>query len=343
MATASARSEDTVIATPAHAVPSAPHVEVVAVLPDVRGRLLLTRSAARGGFALPGGAVGGAETPEEALARHVRGQLGRDVRVGRLLAVNSLTPGAAGGSGGPARIVHVHLAGPVPEQEPGGHPWEEACALIPAPDAPVLRAAVAALNTGSVAHLRDGVVQPGSGAGLGAADRAALEHAHALDTASHRANRPKALTASKVLFTDSAGRVLLVLPSYRDDGRWHLPGGGVESDLGETPYEAARREVREELGLDLAPGRLLAVNWSAKRPYPARVGFLYDGGVLDGATLARIRLDPAELRLWRMVSRTELPGLVGKSLRRRIEACLTARHEGTGPLELYAGRPRTGG
>ncbi|MBW5485509.1 NUDIX domain-containing protein [Streptomyces bambusae] len=199
---------------------------------------------------------------------------------------------------------------------------------------------MAALYAGSVAHLVDGVPQPGSAAGVTAPARAALEHAHTLDAAGHRANRPKALTASKVLFTDRAGRVLLVQPRYRTDGRWHLPGGGIESDLGESPYEAARREVREELGLDLAPGRLLAVNWAPDPPYPARVAFLYDGGVLDDETLARIRLDPAELRQWRTAAPAELPALVGKGQLRRIEACLTALREGIGPLELVKGRPR---
>lgn len=35
----------------------------------------------------------------------------------------------------------------------------------------------------------------------------------------------------------------------------------------------------------------------------------------------------------------ELRALVKPSLRRQIEACLRARREGTGPLELHAGRP----
>lgn len=59
---------------------------------------------------------------------------------------------------------------------------------------------------------------------------------------------------SAVVF-DAAGRVLL---QRRDDnGRWGLPGGGVE--LGEPVRVAIVREVREETGLDVEPVRLIGV------------------------------------------------------------------------------------
>ena len=54
------------------------------------------------------------------------------------------------------------------------------------------------------------------------------------------------------IFRDT--QVLLV--RERSDGRWTLPGGWA--DAGETPSEAARREVREESGFDVEITRLLA-------------------------------------------------------------------------------------
>ena len=54
---------------------------------------------------------------------------------------------------------------------------------------------------------------------------------------------------------DADGRIALVRNEWSDG--WILPGGGVER--GERPADAARREVREETGLDATVGDPLVV------------------------------------------------------------------------------------
>ena len=66
-----------------------------------------------------------------------------------------------------------------------------------------------------------------------------------------------------VFVVDENGRVLLV--RRRDNGFWALPGGC--QDLGEIPAECARRECREETGLEVRLTRLLGVFSSQRYEY----------------------------------------------------------------------------
>src|ERR1039458_2879297 len=56
--------------------------------------------------------------------------------------------------------------------------------------------------------------------------------------------------------TDSPGRLLLIKRGHEPGaGLWSLPGGRIEP--GETDAEALVREMLEETGLTVEPGRLL--------------------------------------------------------------------------------------
>lgn len=57
----------------------------------------------------------------------------------------------------------------------------------------------------------------------------------------------------------------ILLVRETSDGLWTLPGGWV--DLGESPAEAAAREVKEESGFDCVPRKLFAVLDRNKHPH----------------------------------------------------------------------------
>ncbi|MER5770718.1 NUDIX hydrolase [Streptomyces sp. NPDC001985] len=158
-----------------------------------------------------------------------------------------------------------------------------------------------------------------------------------LDYAAYIASLPRVLSGAATLFRDREGRFLLVEPNYREG--WGLPGGTVESDLGETPRQAAHRETLEEIGLDVAPGALLAVDWERGPERPPLVSYLYDGGVLDEGLLGSIRLQASELLAWRMVPRDELAAHLPGPVADRVLSAVDALVAGAGPVELVEGLP----
>ena len=72
-------------------------------------------------------------------------------------------------------------------------------------------------------------------------------------------------------------------------GQWALPGG--RCDEGETPVEAALRELQEELGLELKPADVLGL----LDDYPTRSGYLITPLVVWAATRAAISPNPEEV------------------------------------------------
>jgi 8-oxo-dGTP pyrophosphatase MutT (NUDIX family) len=89
---------------------------------------------------------------------------------------------------------------------------------------------------------------------------------------------PRVPLGAGALIRDTEGRVLLIHQTYQRPVLWLPPGGWV--DRGETPSQAACREVREELGVRVAVGHPLAMHGGGY----GEVTILFDCRLLDGPT-----------------------------------------------------------
>jgi 8-oxo-dGTP diphosphatase len=68
------------------------------------------------------------------------------------------------------------------------------------------------------------------------------------------AGPPRVVPCVGAVIHDASGRLLLIRRGHAPHrGLWSLPGGRIEA--GESPEQAVVREVREETGLEVRPGR----------------------------------------------------------------------------------------
>ncbi len=117
---------------------------------------------------------------------------------------------------------------------------------------------------------------------------ARFEHRRETDPSLRRA------AVAAVLVEDEAGVPSFLLTRRAQHlanhgGQWALPGGRV--DPGEGAFDAALRELREELGLSLGRERVLG----RLDDYPTRSGFAITPVVVWGGPDAAIAPDPAEV------------------------------------------------
>jgi len=145
---------------------------------------------------------------------------------------------------------------------------------------------------------------------------------------------PRIPASAGALIFDGDGRLLIVDPTYK--AHWTIPGGIMEAN-GETPWEACRREVLEEVGLHVERGRLVAVDFlRPKASKPGGMRFLFDCGVLPAAALDAIVLQEEELSEHRLVDPARALELLSGPLRRRVGAALASPG---GCVYLEDGRP----
>ena len=144
---------------------------------------------------------------------------------------------------------------------------------------------------------------------------------------------PRIPASAGALIWDRARRLLILKPTYKKG--WTIPGGQVDSD-GESPWDACRRETREECGLVVEHGRLACVDYLPPKPSrPGGVRFLFDCGTFPDAVFDGVVLQEAEIEDYRRAELDEALELLSGPLRRRISHCAGRREF----VYLEDGRP----
>jgi 8-oxo-dGTP diphosphatase len=134
---------------------------------------------------------------------------------------------------------------------------------------------------------------------------------------------PAIPVSAGALIFDSRRRLLILKPTYKTG--WTIPGGVMEAD-GETPWQACRREVYEECGIDVGSGRLACTDFRPARPgRPAGIRYLFDCGPAADEALAAITLQPEEIAEYRLAALDAALALLRPAIRRRVRAATRHR------------------
>jgi 8-oxo-dGTP pyrophosphatase MutT (NUDIX family) len=147
---------------------------------------------------------------------------------------------------------------------------------------------------------------------------------------------PRKRAAGGALIRDRADRILFVIPGYRP--YLDIPGGVAE--MNESPLAACRREVQEEIGLELSISRLLVVDWiPAHGVWSDGLMFIFDGGRLSSDEVRDLRPSDDELIGLRFLSLEQAEARLRPSMARRVYAAVDALSENE-PYYLEFGRPQ---
>ncbi|MFE7504230.1 NUDIX domain-containing protein [Promicromonospora sp. NPDC057488] len=133
---------------------------------------------------------------------------------------------------------------------------------------------------------------------------------------------PRKRVAAGVLLRDGDDRVVLVEPTYKDN--WEIPGGVVEAD--ESPWSAAERELKEELGIVRRNMPVLVVDYVTGAPdgMPEGLLWIFDGGMLSAEERRTLRVFDDEVRSVELLSIEEAVKKTKPSLARRLRVALTS-------------------
>lgn len=151
-------------------------------------------------------------------------------------------------------------------------------------------------------------------------------------------NLPKKRMASGVVIFNNSKEILLVKPTYKN--HWSVPGGVIDEN--ESPRDAALREAKEEINLNLKKIHLLCIDYMSQRESgyitkDENIQFIFYGGKLSAKEIKQIRIPKTEIGEYKFVSKKEALKLVNDKLANRLVPCFEAIKTGK-PVYLEGGK-----
>jgi 8-oxo-dGTP pyrophosphatase MutT (NUDIX family) len=102
------------------------------------------------------------------------------------------------------------------------------------------------------------------------------------------------------------------------------------AERNEPPRRAAERELVEELGVTMAVGRMLVLDWIAPHgPWDDQLVFIFDGGTLSGEQLARLRVIDPEISEFAMLDPEEAGRRLPLDIAQRLSRAWQALSSGS--------------
>jgi RimJ/RimL family protein N-acetyltransferase/ADP-ribose pyrophosphatase YjhB (NUDIX family) len=145
---------------------------------------------------------------------------------------------------------------------------------------------------------------------------------------------PRKRAISQLLVRDRDARVLICQLTYKRD--WDLPGGVVE--VGESPRDAAGREIEEELALVIPAGDLLLTDWLPPwGGWDDAVCLVFDGGEQDAEILSAVTLQTREIRHAEFATMEQVRERCADFTARRIASALAVADGAARPAYVESG------
>lgn len=134
-------------------------------------------------------------------------------------------------------------------------------------------------------------------------------------------NLPRKRVSVGALFFNNKKQLLVVKPNYKSN--WLVVGGTV--DAKESPYQAMKREIKEEIGLTIKKLQPICFEYKLRKNFQGEaVYILFYGGILTQKQINSIKLQKSELDDYKFVDIKDAKKVLRSTGGHKLSHCMKA-------------------